>query len=461
MSRPIEAVLIGAGQRGAQVYGAYALRYPEQLKFVAVAEPDEERRRKFAADHRLPPENVFQSWQPLFAMPQLGQAALVCTQDQQHTGPALAGMKAGYDVLLEKPIATTAEDCRSLVQAAHEFQRQLRVCHVLRYTPHFLTLRQVVKSGQLGQIITVDHRENLSWWHMAHSYVRGNWANLADSSPMILAKCCHDFDILLWVLEGECLQLSSLGSLLHFRSENAPEGAPPYCLDGCPIAAECPYYAPFIYIELLPYWRSFIASSSGYARLAVKTNLAAPRFMNLISKVMTDFRQYTDYREWPRSVVSGDPTPENLEEALRRGPYGRCVYRCDNDVVDNQVVMMKFTGGYPVVLTVQGHSHLEGRTTSIEGSRGSVKAFFGVGGAWVEVFEHRTGKKVRYNTSAWRLGGHGGGDSGLLSDFVKSLQGEKVESLSSANQTLESHLMAFAAEDARLENRIISREEFI
>jgi predicted dehydrogenase len=460
MSKPIEAVLIGAGQRGAQVYGQYALQHPEKIVFTAVAEPDEIRRRRFAADHAIPPENVFESWETLFSRSQAGRAALICTQDQQHTAPALAAMQAGCDVLLEKPMATTAQECRSLVRASQEHGRQLHVCHVLRYTRHFETLRKVLMSGKLGQIINVDHRENVSWWHMAHSYVRGNWANRAASSPMILAKCCHDFDILLWLLDRECTQLTSTGSLLHFRPENAPEGAPDYCLDGCPAADDCPYFAPFIYLELLPLWRAVAATSTGLPRLVARGQLVSPQVVKLMSTIVTDLRRVSDYRDWPRSVVSQDPTPEKLEAALRRGPYGRCVYRCDNDVVDNQVVMMQFTDGIPVTLTMHGHSHLEGRATTIEGSLGSVKAFFGVGGAWVEVFEHRSGKRVRYNTSARRMEGHGGGDQGLMSSFVKSLRKEGEVPLTTASQALESHLMAFAAETARLENRIVPREEF-
>jgi predicted dehydrogenase len=460
MSNPIEAVLVGAGQRGTQVYGQYALQNPEQIIFIAVAEPDEVRRRRFTDAHRIPPENVFESWEPLFSRSQEGRAALICTQDQQHTAPALAAMQAGYDVLLEKPMATTSSECRSLVQGAQEYGRQLHVCHVLRYTRHFSKLRQILQSGKLGQIITVDHRENVSWWHMAHSYVRGNWANQAASSPMILAKCCHDFDILLWLLERECDQLSSIGSLLHFRPENAPEGAPDYCLDGCPAAEECPYYAPFIYLELLPLWRAVAATSTGLPRLVARGQLDAPQLLKMVGTIVTDLRRVSDYRDWPRSVVSQDPTPENLEAALRRGPYGRCVYHCDNDVVDNQVVMMQFAGGIPVTLTMHGHSHLEGRATTIEGSLGSVKAFFGVGGARIEFFEHRSGKKVRYNTSARRVEGHGGGDYGLMSAFVKSLRKESGAPLTTASQALESHLMAFAAETARVENRIVSREEF-
>jgi len=237
---PIHAILIGAGQRGADVYGLYAQHHPDQICFAAVAEPDPARRARFAEQHQIPPQNQFESWEPLLAQPQFAQAAFVCTQDGQHTAPALAAMHAGYAVLLEKPMATTAEECIQLVRASEETGRPLHISHVLRYTKHFVKMREIIQSGALGQIVTVDHRENVSWWHMVHSYVRGNWRNSGESSPMILAKCCHDLDILLWLLDGHCVSLSSVGGLMHYRAENAPEGAPTRCLDGCPAADTCP-----------------------------------------------------------------------------------------------------------------------------------------------------------------------------------------------------------------------------
>ncbi|HEX3054414.1 MAG TPA: Gfo/Idh/MocA family oxidoreductase [Aggregatilineaceae bacterium] len=193
---PLRLALIGAGQRGADVYGAYALHHPDEIRFVAVAEPVSERRERFAEQHDLPAENVFHSWQDLLVRSQLADAVIVATQDQNHVEPTLAALHAGYNVLLEKPMATTLDGCISLVHAAEAAGVVLQICHVLRYTPFFSTIYDIVQSGRLGDIVTVEHRENVSYWHMAHSYVRGNWRSQALSSPMILAKCCHDLDLL-------------------------------------------------------------------------------------------------------------------------------------------------------------------------------------------------------------------------------------------------------------------------
>jgi len=457
MSDPIQAVLIGAGQRGSDAYAPYALLHPEQIRFVAVAEPNEKRRQAFARRHHIAPENQFASWQELLARPTLGEAALVCTQDWQHVQPALAALQAGYHVLLEKPMATTEADCRRLVQASRETGRQLHICHVLRYTRHFKQMREIVQSGQLGEVIDVDHRENAAFWHMAHSYVRGNWRNSLQSSPMILAKCCHDLDILPWVLGRRCERLSSMGCLSHFRAENAPAGAPPRCLDGCPAGQTCPYFAPWLYLRLTPLWLSFIDTARGPEKTAMQLYLKAPWLIRLLSPLSADLRTLTNYHSWPVSVLSDDPTPENVLEALRSGPYGRCVYHCDNDVVDHQVVSMEFTGGVSVSLTMHGHSHNEYRTTRIEGTRGRLLAEFGLGGSWIQVDEHRSDRRTRYNTSAAAGSGHGGGDFELMAAFIESLRsGSATVARTTAEQALESHLLAFAAEQARLEGGVIS-----
>jgi predicted dehydrogenase len=462
MTEPIEAVLIGAGQRGAKDYAPYALRHPGELRFVAVAEPITERRQQFSQDHQIPPEKQFTSWEDLLSQPQMGEAALICTQDQMHTQPTLAAFHKGYHVLLEKPIATTPEECRLLVKTAEEMNLQLHICHVLRYTKHFQTLRDLIQSGILGQIIHVDHKENVSWWHMAHSYVRGNWAVESESCPMILAKCCHDFDILTWALNRKCFRLSSTGNLLHFRPENAPEDAPERCLDGCPVHTPCPYYAPLVYVDLHPFWRTVKATSSGLAKWATGAQLQIPGILRLLSKFVPLLRQVTDYRGWPRSVLTQDPTPDKLYEALRTGPYGRCVYRCGNDVVDHQVVSMEFEGGISVSLTMHGHAHLESRTTLIQGSHGSLQASLSLGGSWIEVSNHRTGRITRYDTSIALQSGHSGGDEGLMRAFIHSLQEGKVEAAyTTAQQALESHILAFAAEEARKTGVTINIEEYL
>jgi predicted dehydrogenase len=235
----LTAVLIGAGSRGYAAYGPYALRHPDEIRFVAVAEPDEFRRARFAQAHRIPTERRFRSWEDLLAQGQIADVALVCTTGYLHVAPTVAALEAGYDVLLEKPMATTLPDCVRLVETARRTGRLLQVCHVLRYAPFFSTLHDIVTSGRLGDIVTVEHREDLVYWSMAHMYVRSAWRNSRVDGPMILTKCCHDLDVLYWNL-GPCARLHSFGSLVHFRPENAPPGAPERCTDGCPAAVPRP-----------------------------------------------------------------------------------------------------------------------------------------------------------------------------------------------------------------------------
>ena len=413
MPQPVEAVLVGAGNRGRDAYGAYALRYPHQIKFIAVAEPIAERREKFARDHHIPRERQFASWEDLYAQGQLAPALVNCTMDRDHVASTLPALELGYHVLLEKPMAATPHDCVRLVRAAERAGRILQICHVLRYTPFFTTLYETVQSGCLGDVMTVDHRENVAYWHMAHSFVRGNWRNSRTSSPMILAKCCHDLDILVWVLGSRCLRLASFGSLTLFRSDRVGPEIPERCTDGCPIEQECPFYAPRLYL--------------------------------------------TEYTGWPVSVISLDMSLEARLKALQEGPYGRCVYRCDNDVVDHQVIAMEFEREVTVTFTMHGHSHQEGRTMRYDGSRGTLR------GATAEdeliVYDHVSGRQdvIRPGQSA---GGHGGGDTGLMNAFVAAVRNPHREVLSSARASLQSHLLAFAAEEARLTGCVVDVTEY-
>jgi predicted dehydrogenase len=404
----VEAVLIGAGGRGAFAYGGYAERHPEEVRFVAVAEPDPQRRARFAAKHGLPPERCFESWGDLIAAGQLAPALVCCTQDRMHVEPATAALEAGYHVLLEKPMAVTPEDCVRLVQASERAARLLMICHVLRYTSFYSTLHDVIESGRLGEIVTIEHRENVAYWHMAHSFVRGNWGNAERSSPMILAKCCHDLDILAWMMRRHPVsRVQSLGSLFHFRAENAPPGAPPRCTDGCPAADECPFYAPRRYLSM-------------------------------------------DITGWPVTAITADLSYEGRLQALQSGPYGRCVYQVDNDVVDHQVVNLEHANGAISTLVMHGHSHKEGRTMRYDGTRATLRAT-AVDGAPPEiaVYDHFTGAVEQIPLRESGEGGHGGGDGGLMRAFAGAVRHPEAAVLTSARASLESHLLAFAAERAR------------
>jgi len=424
MPEPITAVMIGAGGRGYFSYGPYALQHPDELDFVAVAEPNDERRRRFAQAHNIPPERQFHSWEDLYAQGRIGDALLNCTLDRMHMDSTLPALEQGYDVLLEKPMANSLAGNIKLVQTAEEHGRLLMICHVLRYTAFFSTLHDILASGRLGEIITVEHRENVVYWHMAHSFVRGNWRSSAQESPMILAKCCHDLDILYWNL-GPVKRLNSFGSLIHYRPENAPPGAPKRCTDGCPVADDCPWYAPRLYLR------------------------------------------DDDYSGWPISAISEDASREALLRALETGPYGRCIYHCDNDVVDHQTVNMEFESGASGVLFMHGHSHEETRTMRYDGTRATLRGRFGYGhGDTIEVHDHLTGRVKGIDIGAG-ASGHGGGDEGIMAAFVQAVRNPdtampvlSAANVTTARQSLESHLMAFAAEEARVKGSILSMDEY-
>jgi predicted dehydrogenase len=394
------------------------------VRFVAVAEPDPIRRRRFADEHDIDDAYCFESWEALTAKGQLGQAALVTTQDQMHVEPAVAAMKAGYHVLLEKPMAHTLAGCVELVQTAEQTGRILEICHVLRYSPFWRKLHDVVESGYLGELVTVEHRENVAYWHMAHSFVRGNWRNAALSSPMILAKCCHDLDILVWNLASPVKRLSSVGSLLHYRGDQVGVEIPARCTDNCPIEQSCPFSAIGLYLD--------------YRHMEQKPSNPA----------------YPD--QWPFSVLTHDLSRAGRLQALQSGPYGRCVYRCDNNVVDHQLVAMELESGVSVAMVMHGHSNEEHRSMRYDGTRATLRAR--AGGA-TEITVHHHGGKVEQIPIEDANSGHGGGDAGIMADFVRVLRGE-AEPLTSARVSLESHLLAFAAEEARVQGTMIQMNEF-
>ena len=409
--RPLEAVLVGAGDRGHAAYGGCVLRRPDQLRFVAVAEPNEARRRRFAEAHGIPTERCFAGYDELYSQGRLAPALLNCTLDRMHEASTMPALELGYHVLLEKPMSNSEAGSLRITRAAEQAGVVLMVGHVLRYTDFFSTLHQIIDSGRLGHVVCVEHRENVVYWHMAHSFVRGNWRR-SDEAPMILAKCCHDLDLLLWNL-GPVERLSSFGSLAHFRPECAPRGAAMRCLDAhgsCALADDCPFFAPRLYLG-----------------------------------------QHTG---WPVSVISDDTRLEARRHALQTGPYGRCVFHCDNDVVDHQTVSMELQSGATAVLMMQGHSHREGRTMRYDGTRATLRGSFSMeGGNSLELHDHLTGELEQIDTTRGAgsrySDGHGGGDAGLLEAFVRAVRRGR-SGATGARESLESHLLAHAAEASRV-----------
>ena len=406
--KPITAVVLGAGSRGS-IYSGFAREHPDQLRIVAVAEPREDRRNILAEELNIPESNRFESWQDLLDRPRMADCAFVCTLDDDHTAPAVKAMELGYHLLLEKPMSNTEEECRTIVETANRTGRSLAVCHVLRYTPFYMTLKKLIEQGQIGEVTALNQIENVGYWHQAHSFVRGNWRTVRETSPMILQKSCHDMDIILWLVGKDCKRVQSFGSLRHFNSENAPADAPKRCLDGCTHAEACPYYAPRLYMNM-------------------------------------------ELTGWPVDVITTDLSEAGRRKALEEGPYGRCVYHCDNDVVDRQVVNLEFDGGAVATFTMTAFSADFSRQLKIFGTEGQITADMGTR----EIVLHRfwEEKKVIPMMECPEVSGHGGGDYGILRDFLHVLR-EGGESRTSANVSLQSHLICFAAEKSRKEHIVV------
>lgn len=413
---PVRIAVLGGGNRGS-VYANWALAHPERATVVAIAEPRDEWRQSFAERHDIPDERIFRNWQELFDETRdadgrgerIADAIVVATQDADHVEPAIAAAERGYHLLVEKPMAPSEKDCRRLVAAVREADVMLAVCHVLRYTPYTRLLKQVVDSGRIGDVVSIQHLEPVGFWHQAHSYVRGNWRREEDSSSMLLAKSCHDIDWMRYVVGAPIERVSSFGSLTHFRPENRPAGAADRCLD-CPVEQDCAYSAKRIYLG------------------------------------MAERGQFT----WPVTVLTADHTVEGVRTALREGPYGRCVYASDNDVVDHQVVALEFAGKITGTFTMTGFTPHGHRRTQIFGTRGSIDG----DGETVAVYDFLTDSTEELSvdaTGADAASGHGGGDAGLMDAFVAAVADSDPSLISSGpSESLETHLAVFAAERARL-----------
>lgn len=413
--KKITAALLGAGSRGAGAYGTYGLSHPHEIQFVAIAEPNAERRENFKKLHNISDENCFETMDELLDKPRIADVMLICTQDKMHFEPASKAMEKGYHILLEKPMSPDPRECILLGEYAKKHNVILSICHVLRYTPFFGTIKRLLTEERIGKLISVQHNENVGYYHQAHSYVRGNWRNLKESSPMLLAKSCHDMDILLWLVDSKCKWISSFGSLTHFKEKNAPAGAPKRCLDGCPAENTCPFYAP----------RQYLTANTG----------------------------------WPTSVISEDKSFEARTKALKEGPYGRCVYHCDNDVVDHQVVNMEFENEVTASFTMCAFTNEISRTLKLMGTKGEIRANHEKNE--IMVVDFSTGSREIISLKK-PTSGHGGGDAGIMQSFIKLIQNQgNDESLTSADVSIQSHIMVFAAEESRLNKKVIELDEYV
>jgi len=418
--KKLTAILIGAGGRGKN-YTDIMKNMSEKYQLVAVAEPINSRREYIKNEHNISDDMCFTDWNPLIEKGKIADFAIISTMDRDHYAPAIAAIDAGYDLLLEKPIAPTPEECISICKHAEEKGKKVVICTVLRYTPLFKTLKDIIDSGKIGRVMSITHEECVGNLHQSHSFVRGNWGNEERSSSMLLQKSCHDMDILQWLVGKRLKKVQSFGALSYFTEKNAPEGAPDYCIQGCPHADTCHYNAVNIYLgEDRIDW--FIAAAT-------------------------------------KEI---DSTDEMIKNAITNTQYGKCVFKCDNNVVDHQTVNLLFEDDITVTFGMNAFNK-GGRYIHIMGTEGELNAALD-GDAPIKFYNFTTSEteEIPMSGKDGISGGHGGGDEGIIYDLYEYLNDTyEGKSIPEIEDSTINHLITFAAEESRLTNTVVDFEEYV
>lgn len=407
-------LLIGAGNRGSGVFGRYAVEMPHRARFTAVVEPDSQKRMAFSKTHNIDPKRCFGSSEELFSDPPEDiDGVVIATQEDLRFDLVTESMNLGWHILVEKPLCTDPEELIRLYDRTKDYPNILIVCHQMRLTPIYRTIKDLIESGNYGDIVTVQHSENLSWHHMAHSYVRGFFNN-DRLTPMLLAKSCHDLDLLVHLIGQEPKKVASFGGLNHFNSQNCPPGAPNFCLEGCPHSQSCPYDVMKIYFE-------------------DDTDPAYIRQMGVVED------------------------KDQLRDLLRSNRFGRCVYRCDNNVVDNQVVQIQFAHGVNASFTMCGHNGTDRRMTKISLTNGEIE----FSGQSDEIHATRFEPHVKERISVSAKGTHSGGDRAIMDNFTEAiLRGDHSILLTPIRDSLKGHLLVFAAEESKQKEKVIDVQSY-
>lgn len=406
LDKPITAITLGAGSRG-NVYGNYAVKYPNNLDIVGVAEPIKIRNERYTQKHNIEEKNRFDTWERVFERPKFADAIIISTPDNLHYAPCMKALEMGYDILLEKPISPSEKECRDILQLAKKTNRIVAVCHVLRYAPYFIKLREIIQSGVLGKVVSIQHLEPIHHIHMSHSYVRGNWHNSKATTPIILAKSCHDLDIIRWMLGKQSKSIQAFGDLSWFRKENAPEGSTARCSDGCKVESSCPYSALQIYHR--------------------------KRTWTYVFDLPENKNEHGDY----------------ILNQLKTTNYGRCVYRMENDQPDHYTTNILFEDNVTASFSMEAFTSYDGRRTRVMGSLGDV-----VGDMTSMVHtDYLSGKQTEWKQES---DGHGGGDWRLVNDWLTAISKKDASLLTSTiDQSIESHIMGFMAEKSRKNNKVM------
>ncbi len=418
--KKLKVIVIGCGNRGIN-YSTIMHQNRDKFEVVAIAEPIDDRKNYLKNMWALPEDRCFSSYDELLSLGKIADIAVIATMDRDHFAPAMKAIELGYDLLLEKPIAPEKEECIRLTKAAEEKNVRVIICTVLRYSGIFKMLKKLIDEGQIGKITSINHEECVGNVHFSHSFTRGNWKNSEESSAMLLQKSCHDLDILCWLIGKKCKKIQSFGSLEYFTEKNVPENAPDYCVEGCPNGDKCPYNAVKLYL---------------------------------------DDKENAWFRTTATKKVA--PTDEDVLFAIKNTEYGRCVFRCSNNVVDRQTVNMLFEDSITATFTMNPFN-LGGRNIHIMGTEGEIRAALdSCTPITIYNFETKKTEQIDLMTCDSIVSGHGGGDSGLINELYDYINNNyNGYSIPTINESLYGHLLVFAAEESRLSGRIIDVESFI
>ncbi len=418
MEKIYTVAVIGCGSRG-WLYGNEMMKQPEHFRICSVCDIDETKRKNAVAQWGIARELAFES-EEVFFQEKRADVLVIATQDRDHVRMGIKAMELGYDILLEKPISPFLEELQALLKANEKYKRMVVVCHVLRYAPAFLKIKEMIDGGEIGRLLHIENTEQVEYWHQAHSFVRGNWRNDQTTSSMIMQKCCHDFDLLQYFANAKCDYVYSVGGREFFHRENQPEGASDRC-QSCKYINECVYSAERIYIQR---WEE----------------QGCPEFA------------------WPFNVVCSDMpnTEDKIRKAYQANGYGQCVFACDNNVVDNQSVEIIFQNGVRATHTMSAFTGRMGRRMILHGTHGEIELLedsgtltlykFGDGRYVYKISELLDDEKDEFN--------HGGGDAKLMRSLYEMLH-SGIEASTTLEKSVESHLIAIAAEKSRKTGEVI------
>lgn len=427
MSKIFTVSILGCGSRGHYTYGkCMSENFGDKFKIVSVCDNDPEKIRLAQEDWGLSEEVCFLDSDE-FLKEKRSDALVIATQDRDHVKMCVKALELGYDILLEKPISPIEEELYELLEAYKKHKKKVIVCHVLRYAPAFLKLKELLDSGEIGKVVCIDWIEQVTYWHQAHSFVRGNWRNDQETSPMIMQKCCHDLDLLQYYANSACKTVYSVGDVSFFNRENQPQGASDRC-ETCQYIHDCVYSAERLYVKK-----------------------REKDFDWAFDK--PDVDDEARKQGWPFNVVdlSRPITEQSIRKAYQSSNYGRCVFACDNNVVDNQTVVMQFENGIKANLTMTAFTALPGRKITFHGTLGELE--MDEENDYIRISRYGHGTRFLSIKEICRLAvndnfGHGGGDLMLVKDFYDALLGNG-ELGTTLECSIESHLMALAAEKSR------------